>query len=138
MIDSLYATLSLHVYILLLAVKYFFIFACLNVLKNMGCTVTYFLPIPCTVPRTRASPVLITVSLLPSRVKFYIYIFDDRLNRSLAQTKINILNVTMSNTSIQKYIYKILKRRQKKKNTVQQKQLEKKNETDHASWYSWY
>ena len=40
-------------------------------LINVDYTITYFLPIPSTVPRTRARSELLNVSLVPPRVEFY-------------------------------------------------------------------
>ena len=40
-------------------------------LINVDYTITYFLPIPSTVPCTRARSELLNVSLVPPRVEFY-------------------------------------------------------------------
>lgn len=69
----------LHFTVFIIFLFYFYnyeicFYSCLlsyYMLINVDYTITYFLPIPSTVPRTRARSELLNVSLVPPRVEFY-------------------------------------------------------------------
>ena len=67
-------TKSVKMFIFVICMYEICFYSCLlsyYMLINVDYTITYFLPIPSTVPRTRARSELLNVSLVPPRVEFY-------------------------------------------------------------------